>query len=294
MTDLSPFELFVEVVDHGGITPAAKHLGVSKAALSKQIKQLQQHYGITLFVKSKQRLQITPEGERLLAQCRRLKREMEDARTICRGLHDEPQGKLHVVAFPYFAEHWVFPKLREFLQRYPKIDMQIDTTEKIPNFYQDQIDISMGYSLPVSEPDDIIQRRMATARYQIVASPDYFARHGKPERIEDLYQHQYIEHTGRMANRSLKLITPAPMILTPSLWVNTVSSMLACARQGLGLVQLPEYVLERDIRVGSLVEVLSEMQLHDAGVYFHYPKLGNMQPKVRRFIEFFIESHLNS
>ncbi len=289
MSDLSLFELFIEVADAGGISAAAQHLGLSKAALSKQIKRLEAHYSINLFVRHKQRLHLTAEGKQLLKQCRRVQQELNLARDLCRGLKDEPTGQLNVAVFPFFAKKLIYPKLAMFLQRYPKLSLQIDSTERMPNFYQDQIDLSIGYSLPMPDSDDIIQKRMVSTRYLLCASPNYFKQFGTPTCLQDLQQHHYIEHAGRGVGQALKLKKGVATVLRPHLILNSVSAMIDCAKQDVGLVQLPHYMLESSIASGELVEVLADYQVNNAGVYYYYQKLGFMQPKVRRFIAEFLQ-----
>lgn len=289
MSDLDRFEIFTHVVQLGSITEAAKQLRVSKASLSKQIKQLEQKFNITLFTRYKQRLLLTPEGETLFTQCLRLRRELDDARNICLGLNHEPEGDLHVVVFSYFAKNLIFPKLKGFLEKYPKIKLQVDTTERVPNFIQEQIDLSVGFSLPVPNPGEVIQKRMATTCYILCASPKYFQEKGMPKDLNDLHQHQYIEHTSRSINKALKLKSGYNISLKPYLLLNSVSSMIECATQDLGIIQLPLYMLDELLKQDKLIEILPEYQATNASVYYHYPKLRYMQPKVRKFIDYFLD-----
>ena len=288
MSDLDKFELFAHVAETGSITRAAEELGISKASLSKQLRGLEAAYEIELFTRHKQRLQITPQGELLLAQCKRLSRELEAARGICRQFHDEPKGKLHVVAFTYFANQLIFPKLKDFLKRYPKLEMRIDTTERIPDFIQEQVDIAVGFSLPVPHPSDVIQRRMATTHYILCASAQYFKEFGIPTTLEDLHNHRYIAHVSRSIKQIIKLKPAYKISLKPYLLINDVVAMIACAKQHLGLIQLPYYMLEDSIKSGELVSVLPEYQATDVGVYYHFLKLHYTQPKIRKFIDYFL------
>ncbi len=288
MSDLDRFELFAEVAQLGGITVAAKALGVSKALLSQQIKRLEQQFQITLFNRHKQRLTLTPAGELLLTQCLKLKRELDNARNLlCGGLHDKPKGNLHVVVFPYFAEQLIFPKLKAFLASYPELSLQIDTTERVPDFMDEKIDLSIGFSLPVPNPAEVIQKRMVSTNYLLCGSPGYFKQKGIPKTLNELYQHQYIEHSSRIGC-SLKLKSDHSLLLKPHLVLNTVRSMIECARRGAGLIQLPCYMVNELTEQNQLLAVLTEYQATDASVYYHYPKLNYMQPKVRKFIDFFL------
>ncbi len=294
MSDLDRFELFTYVAQLGGITQAAKKLRLTKASLSKQIKRLEVQLQTQLFDRHKRALQLTPQGEALLEQCLRLKRELDETRSICQQFNQEPQGRLHVVCFNYFARKLIFPRLKDFLKRYPKINMTIDLTERVPDFYEEQIDIAVGFSLPVPNPGEVIQKRMATTRYILCASPHYFKEMGKPKKLDDLQQHRYIAHTSRSIDQVIKLKPGYQIHLEPYLVINSVSAMIDCAKEGLGLVQLPLYVLEDSFKQGALLEVLPDYQASHASVYYHYPKRRFVQPKVRAFIDYFLETEESS
>ncbi|WP_119343675.1 LysR family transcriptional regulator [Facilibium subflavum] len=290
MSDLDRFELFLLVAEFGTITLAAEKLGIAKASLSKQIQRLESDLKINLFLRHKQRLHLTDEGETLLNQCKRLCRELENTRNLCQKFHNEPTGILHVVVFSYFAKHLIYPKLKSFLNQYPKLELIIDSTEKIPDFEKEQIDIAVGFSLPVPNPDEVIQKRMMTTRYILCASPGYFKSHGKPKSLQDLHHHQYISHTRRTGDYTLKLKPEYSLQLKPYLLVNSVYAMIECAKNDLGLIQLPLYVLKEYLDSGELIQILPEYQACDSDVYYHYPKYAHPQPKLQRFIEFFLKN----
>ena len=286
MSDLSRFELFAAVAQAKGLTAAANNLGLTKASLSKQIKQLEAEYQIDLFTRQAQRLHLTEQGKLLLTQCLRLKKELDDARSICKQFQEEPQGILHVVAFGFFAKKLIYPKLNFFLKKYPKIKLVIDTNERIPNFQQEQVDLAVGFSLMA--PQDIIQKRMATTRYVLCASTQYFLEHGTPNTLNDLKNHLYIGHSSRSEEQTIRLKPGYKLSLKPYLFLNSVASMIDCAKEGLGLIQLPLYLLEKILAQGELIEVLPEYQAVDASVYYYYPKHCYVQSKVRKFIDFFL------
>lgn len=287
MSDLDRFELFTYVAQAESMTQAAIQLGMSKASLSKQIKRLEVDLKVDLFSRSGYRLGLTPQGEVLLRQSLRLKRELDDTRSICQQFHEEPGGILKVVAFGFFAKKLIFPRLKEFLQRYPKLHLTIDTSERIPNFEREQVDLSVGFSLPVPNSDEIVQCSMGTTDYVLCASPEYFDKNGKPEKLEDLKNHLYISHTSRTEGH-IRLQPGLKLHLHPYLLVNSVTSMIECAKEGLGLIQLPMYMLQDLLNEGKLIGVLAKYQRTGVHIYYHYPKYRYVQPKVRKFIDFFL------
>lgn len=157
----------------------------------------------------------------------------------------------------------------------------------MPDFEREQVDLVVGFSLPVSNPDDIVQRSMSTTHYVLCASPAYFAENGKPETLEALPRHQYISHTGRQQDY-IKLQPSYKVALTPYLLVNSVTSMIDCALAGLGLIQLPIYMVQELLAEEKLIAVLPDYQRSGEHIYYYYPKYRYVQTKVRKFIDFFL------
>ncbi len=287
MSDLDRFELFTYVAQYGSLTQAALALGMSKTALSKQIKQLEANLKMDLFSRQSYRLQLTESGKVLLAQCLRLKKELDEARAICQQMMYEPEGTLKVVVFEYFAQRLIYPKLANFLRKYPKLEINLLVSESIPNFEQEQVDLAIGFSLPAG--DEIVRSNIMNTRYVLCGAPAYFKKYGVPKDLNSLAQHHYIGHSSRSADRTIHLKPPHKLILKPKLLLNNVAGMIECAQQGIGIIQLPHYLLDSSLQKGELVEVLKNYQADRIPVYYYYPRYRYIQPKVRKFIDFFLQ-----
>jgi DNA-binding transcriptional LysR family regulator len=289
MSDLDRYELFIEVAQAQSLTQAAEQLGITKASLSKQMKRLESDLKVDLFSRAGYRLSLTPFGERLLEQCLHLKRALDDTRSLCDQLHEQPKGDLHVTAFCYFAQRLIFPRLKAFQDKYPQLTIHVDLEERLPNFDKSVCDIALGFSLPTPQDyDEIIQVPMGSTRYVLCGSPSYFIQAGKPERIEDLQDHRLISHPSR-GQQHLKFAKSHAISVKPMLYVNRVEAMIECSCLGLGLVQLPIYMLEDYLKQGDLVEVLPDVQMQQGSIYYYYPKYRYIQPKIRAFIDFFLK-----
>lgn len=286
MADLNKLEIFTYVAQYSSITKASAALGITKSSLSKQIKFLEHELQVDLFSRTKQRLQLTEQGEILLMQCLRLKKELDDTRSLCQQFTHEPEGHLHLMVFEYFANKLIFPRLKGFLQQYPKLECTITISEKIPEFEKEKVDIAVGYSLPA--PLDVVRKRITSTHYVLCASSLYLSKYGIPTNLQELQTHLYIGHSSRPLNRIIRLNPSHSLHIKPYIQLNSVSSMIECARLGLGIIQLPVYLLENFIEKGELVEILQEYQARNANVYYYYPKYRFVQPKVRKFIEYFL------
>lgn len=286
MADLDRFEIFTYVAQTCSLSQAANQLQLTKASISKHIKKLEADLGVDLFLRHGQRLHLTDQGSMLLQQCLRLKKELDDTRAICQDFHAIPTGILHVVALDYFARKLIYPRLNAFMKKYPQLEVMIDISERVPDFEHEQADIAVGFSLVA--PDNVIQRRLTTTRHVMCASPEYFKKQGKPKTLNDLRKHSYIGHYARHEVCSTHLKSGYEIKIKPTILLNNVAGMIECAKAGLGILQLPEYVLEESLNSGELIEVLSSYQAVNAPVYYFYPKFRYTQPKIRCFIDFFL------
>lgn len=289
MSDLDRFELFTYVAQMGSLTKAAKILQFTKASLSKQIKKLEADLRVNLFSRVGQRLRLTNQGEMLLQQCLRLKKELEDTRSICQNFHQKPKGTLHIVALDFFAQRIIYPRLSEFIKKYPELELIIDISERVPAFESEQVDLALGFSLIA--PDDVVQCKMATTRHVMCAAPEYLKKHGNPKVLKDLFKHTYIGHSARDEICHTHLKRGHEIKLKPTLICNNIMGMISCAKYGLGIVQLPFYLVEKFLRSGELVEILDSYQATNASVYYFYQKFRHAQPKVQCFIDFFLKNY---
>lgn len=289
MSDLDRFELFTYVARTESLTQAASELNMTKASLSKQLKSLEMNFKVDLFSRHKQRLKLTEQGKLLLTQCLRLTKELEDTRSICQQFNDEPEGSLKIVAIEHFANQLIFPKLKSFLKRFPKLNLQIDTRERMPNFEREQVDLAVGFSVPA--PDDIVRKNIATTRYVLCGSPAYFTENGKPRTLNDLKNHRYIAHAIRSEEKTIVLKPEYSLSIKPYLMLNSMAAIIECVKQGIGLTQMPLYFISYLLKKGELVEILPKYQADNISVYYLYPKYRYIQPKVRKFIDFFLTSH---
>lgn len=286
MSDLDRFEVFTYVAQSGSLAQAARQLQRTKASLSKQIKKLETELGVDLFSRHGQRLHLSMQGEILLQQCLRLKKELDDTRAVCKDFHTMPKGVLHIVALEYFAKKLIYPRLQTFMQQYPQLEIILDISERVPDFEREQVDIAVGFSLIA--PDNVIQRSLTTTRHVMCASPQYLKTYGTPTTLIDLHEHRYIGHYARQEVCNTHLKSGHQIKIKPNLMLNNVSGMIECAKAGQGIVQLPHYVLAGLLQSGELVEVLAPYQATNAPVYYFYPKFRYTQAKVRCFINYFL------
>ncbi len=289
MKNLNRIQTFVLVVEKNGITPAAKHLGISPAAVSKQIKELEKELNIQLLTRTTRRIQLTQEGELYYSHCQKILEQLNEAESLISQLHKEPTGNLRILSGPHFANHYIFPHLREFMMKFPKITIDLELAQRMPNLAKENIDIVIGLSLPGLP--DYIGRKVITTRDVLCASPSYLKHYDSPNKPKDLVNHHFITHSQRHPDNLLTFKNGEEIRLPPLLRLNDTRAMRECAVKGLGFIRVHEYVVSNSLDKGELVEILSEYMepKKTIPIYLYYAKSEFLHSKIRTFIDFILK-----
>lgn len=283
MPDLGQMETLVLTSELGSLAAVAKKLGITPAAISKQLTRLEEELGLQLLLRSTRRIELTEVGMDYCLQCRRILEEVETASALVSQVKTIPHGILKVVSGRHFAASYVVPHLKEFLSKYPKIELKLELAERIPDLNAEGVDVLIGMSLSAS--GDVIQKRIATTSYVLSASPAYLKTAGIPKTPADLKQHKYITHSMRKPDNEL-LLRDQRVLVYPSIHVNDTQTMLHLALDGLGIVQLHHYVVREHLERGTLQEVLTSYKNPELPIYVAYPERRYIASKVRCFIDF--------
>ena len=280
---LQHFETFLAVAEEESFTAAANKLGTSKASVSQTIRLLESSLGVTLFIRSTRKITRTDEGNLLLIQCQRLKKELDTARDLVSHFNKSPSGLLRISCNPYFAESHLVKLFKAYMQKCPDVQIEILAEERMPDMLKEQVDIVFGVNWPA--PDDVVAKKIGKTRYVLCASPQYLTEYGTPTSIKDLEQHHYIPHSGRQVeNKVVNLKQPERLNISPRLISNNAYFMKQCALSSMGIVQLHHYMVEEELSNGTLIEVLSECLNEQVPLYIYYQKHRFVQPKIRQFV----------
>jgi DNA-binding transcriptional LysR family regulator len=288
---LGRIEIFVKVVELGSFSEAARSQKISTAAVSKQIALLESEAKIKLLDRTTRRVRLTEGGQAYFQQCKKVLSEYQIAQSLLSHLSQEPAGDLFVVSARYFGEAWIVPFLREFQELYPKILLDLELAERMPDLEKENVDLIFGMSM--AGPLNSIQKKLTSTRYVLCASPDYLKQFGVPRRISDLKNHRYITHRMRKPDSKVTFKNKLEIHIDPVLRLNDTGTMLECALQGMGIVKLHDYVVQNALDQGSLIEILPGSLESQIPVYLYYREGRYLQPKVRHFIDFF-SARINS
>lgn len=285
MSKLERIAAFISVIDENGFSAAARKTGMSTAAISRQITALEEALQTQLLHRTTRHVSLTKMGEAYYQQCKKVLGELQEAENVLTYSKKEASGDLHVFANRYFAITYLLPKLPQFMRQYPKVQVHFQLAERFPNLEEEKIDILFGVSLEGSA--ELVRRRFASTRYILCASPNYLEKNGFPKNPTDLIKHQYITHSFRQPDDIISFKNGKTIHITPSLWLNDSYAIRECALQGMGIVNLHDYMVKEDIKCGNLVEILREHQEPQKNIYLYYQKSRYLQPKIRKFIDFY-------
>lgn len=287
MSKFDRISTFINVIEENGFAAAARKLGVSTAAISRQIAALERELGTQLLLRTTRQITLTEIGEAYYQKCKKTLSELKDAEIEIAESKNEATGELHIVANRYFAIIHLLPKLPEFMRQNPNLRIHFQLAERFPNLEKEGIDILFGVSVEGSA--ELIRLRVATTRYILCASPTYLKKFGTPKTSNDLIKHRYITHSIRKPDNVIFLKDAREIHVNPVLWLNDSYAMRECAIHDMGIVNLHDYMVADAIKEGKLIEVLREYQEPQKHVYLYYRQSRYLQPKIRKFIDFYVK-----
>jgi DNA-binding transcriptional LysR family regulator len=287
---------FAHVARHGSFTRAAEEMGVSRAALSQNLKSLERQLGVRLLYRTTRHMSLTEDGQKLFDTLRPALRDIEHAIVTMGETRDAPSGMVRINTSRLAAKALIEPHLAEFYARYPRITLELVMADSLSNIIADGFDA--GIRLGKSLAEHVIAIPLTPAlSMAVVASPAYLERNGVPKVPADLARHQCINYrfpgTGALhewdfteAGGNGRDFTQA---VSGRLTTNDDQSMTRMALQGLGLIQIVDVAVQRLLSEGRLVRVLRDWTYQHAAFYLYAPSREHMAPKVRALIDFLVE-----
>lgn len=284
MYTLNHLKTFVKVVELNNFSAAARSLSLTVAAVSKHVSQLENELKIQLMKRTTRKLVLTEIGHQYYLQCKKILTAIEHADAIISQTQDEPTGILSVKSERYFAEKFILPKLHEYHARYPKVQVNLDSSERIPDLISEEFDMVFGRF--IQKTDKIIRKPILTTYFTLCASPTYLENHGHPKSPRELVNHQYLSHSDRVPTNVIEFGKKEQIYIDPILLINDSSALLQCALSHMGIVKLQNYVVADAIASGDLVEILPDEKNEPIPFNVFYQPDKYLQTKVKTFEEF--------
>jgi DNA-binding transcriptional LysR family regulator len=266
---------FVTVAREGSFTRAAAKMGVSQSALSHTIRGLETRLGIRLLTRTTRSVSPTEAGERLLQTAAPRFDEITQELASLSELRDKPAGTIRITAAEHAANHVLWPKLSPVMHDYPEVKIDINIDYGLTNIVTQRFDAGVRLGDQV-EKDMVAARISPDLRMALVATPDYFARHGKPRTPHELQQHSCINlrlptHGNLMVWEFEKNGEPLNVRVDGQWVFNNTSSRLRAALAGYGIAYVPEDMIEEHLKEGTLIRVLRDWCPSWPGYHLYYP-----------------------
>lgn len=266
---------FVTVAREGSFTKAAKQLGVSQSALSHTIRGLETRLGIRLLTRTTRSVSPTEAGERLLNTAAPRFDEITQELASLNELRDKPAGTIRITAAEHAANNVLWPKLSPIMHDYPDVKIDINVDYSMTNIVSQRFDAGVRLGDQV-EKDMIAVRIGPDLRMAVVATPEYFAKHGKPRTPQDLQQHSCINLRlpthGNLQIWEFEKNGTQLNVRVDGQWVfNNTTSRLRAALAGYGLAYVPEDMVCDLVKEGTLIRVMKEWCPTFPGYHLYYP-----------------------
>jgi len=298
MADLSLLTSFVRAAEHGSFSAAARSLGVSPAAVSKNVAHLEAHVGVRLFHRSTRRLALTGSGERFLAQVRDPLASLDAAIAGVRGDDDQPSGTLKVSMGQALGRNFLVPLLGEFLERCPAVVPDWHFDNRRIDLVGEGFDAAVGGGFELAP--GLVARELAPVHLVAVASPAYLAGRALPQQPADLAELAGIMRrstpSGRVRPWTLRARrgTEQPVPCRPRLILSDPEAIALAARQGLGVALVPMPFAFAHIASGELIRLLPGWYSDAGPLSIYYPSRRLLPAKTRAFVDFVAERFRSS
>ena len=278
-------QLFVRIVERRSFSAAAADSGLARSTVTEAIKQLEADVGARLLERTTRHVTPTLDGQAFYRRCLSILAEMEEAETVFRD--DRPRGLLRIDANTLLTRTFLLPRLPEFLQRYPLMDLHLGQGDRLVDLVREGIDCVIR----AGEPTDsgMIMRRLAIIEEVTCASPAYLEKHGIPASPDRLDGHGMIGFISSRTGEVLPLEftvdgKPRDIVLPHRITANNSDTMHDLARMGFGLIQAPRYRFQQDFDNGILVEVLADYPPSPTPLVALYPQNRQLAPRLRVFL----------
>lgn len=289
MMDWDKLRIFHRVAEASSFTSAARRLNLSQSAVSRQISGLEESLQVTLFTRHARGLVLTSEGERLYMTVRDVFNQIEAAEREMLEARGTARGPLRITTMVSFGAIWLTPLLKDFIRRYPEIDLELLLSDEEVDLSKGEADVAIRFQPP--QHADLIQRPLVKVRQHIYGAPEYLERRGTPQSATDLDRHDLISY-GPLPPEAIRDINwvlsagAAGRARRSVLQVNNIYAVLQAIEAGMGLASIPDYLVATNRR---LVRVLPDLEGPAFETYFVYPSELRGSKRVALFRDFLLE-----
>ena len=289
MQDLNDLYLFAQVVEHGGFAAAGRAIGVPKSKLSRRVGELEARLGVRLIQRSTRRFTVTEIGEEYYQHCVAMLVEAEAAQEVIDRSHSEPQGVVRISCPPALIGFQVGDMIARFMAAYPRVAVHLESTSRRIDLISEGIDIAIRVRFPPIEETDYVMRVLGDSGQRLVASPGCLAQLNGPAVPASLGALPSVGFGPAHGKHVWELEGPdgarASVSYNPRLVTDDIAQLKSAALLGIGIAQLPRMVTAKEIKDGSLVDILPDWRPRSGVVHAVFPTRRGLLPAVRSLVD---------
>ncbi|MER2266123.1 LysR family transcriptional regulator [Methylobacterium oxalidis] len=284
--DLEEIRVFALAADLGSLTKAASRLNLSKSVVSRRLSALESRLGVRLLNRTTRGIALTELGQTFFARARRILTEVDGAVEAVTGAVPDIAGQIRMTAPVSFGTLHLMPALSEFLERHPRIEIELELNDRVVDL------IGEGFDLAVRighlEDSGLVARRVAPVRHTVVGSPAFLHERGEPERPRDLGRFDCVIYSNASIGAQWRFKVgerwESPRV-GGRFRVNNAEMLVQAALLGVGLASLPTFVAGPLIASGQLKPILRPFPMPEAGLFLVFPPDKRPTAKLRAVID---------
>jgi DNA-binding transcriptional LysR family regulator len=289
LPDLNDMLLFAEVAERGSFTAASEALGVPKSRVSRRLAALEAQLGVRLLQRSTRRLALTEVGQDYLQHVLQMRDAAQAAQLAVAQIKAEPAGTVRMTCPVHPAQALVGPMLTRFLQAHPKVNVELEVTNRAVDLLAEGVDVALRVRQVLSESGQLVVKRLGLTSSWVVASPAQLALQGVPQQPDDLKRMAVLGLAGQKGMARFDLQGPggeqADIRVRARYIVDDFECLLDACAAGLGLCAMPDYLCQPGLASGQFQRVLPSWQLSPGIFHAVFPSRRGMVPAVRAVLD---------
>lgn len=293
MQDLNDLFYFVQTVEHRGFAPAGRALGMPKSKLSRRVAMLEERLGVRLIQRSTRHFLVTDIGQSYYERCKAMLAEAEAAQEVIEAVQVEPRGVVRLSCPVALLHTYVSGWLAEFMQRYPRVVVQLESANRRVDVLAEGVDIAIRVRPPPLEDSDLVMRIFADRGQSLVASPELVKARGMPAAPQELSDWPHLALGSPNQNYRWHLFGPdgkeAQVALQPRLITTDMIALREAALCGVGIVHLPTLMVCQHLASGALIRLLPGWEPRREIVHAVFPSRRGLVSSVRTLVDFLAE-----
>ncbi len=283
-------QIFVDVVNSGGFSAAARNIGLSRAQVSKSVMQLEQYLGTRLLNRTTRSVSLTEFGRVYFERSSTLLADIDDIEAVAANESGEPRGRLTLSAPTTFGILHLQNAIPTYLERFPEVQISLSLADRFIDVVAEGFDLTVR--IAELEDSSLVARRLAPCKRILCAAPDYLQKHGIPRVPQDLAIHHCLVYSNELKPDTWSLRGPdgnETVKVNGPVCADNGDILRGAAVAGLGVTLLPTFIVGADLSSGRLRQVLPEFCPPEISIHAVFPSRRWLSPKVRSFVDFLVE-----